>query len=116
MYVYDKANELAALIKKSDEYLAYKQLKDEVYADETNKALLKEYKSMQFEAQTAYLTGKEPDAELLEKLKKLGEVLQFNAKVSEFLMAEYRFHTMINDINKIIADACDIGADFLTDN
>jgi len=115
MYIYDKANELARLIKESAEYKAYRQAKDAAFAEEKNKALVKDYKKMQFEAEAAYLSGKQPDTELTEKIKKLGEVLQFNKEVSAYFMAEYKFNTMISDIYKIIGDACDIGADWLKD-
>ena len=49
MNVYDKANELASLIKQSDEYKAYDKIKDEVYEDEQNKRMIKDYKKLQFE-------------------------------------------------------------------
>lgn len=108
MYIYDKANELAKLIQQSEEYKAYKELKDKLYADDKTKILLTEYKRHQFEAQAVYLSGREPDAGAMEQLKKLGEILQFNSEVTEYFAAEYRFNTMIGDIYKIIGDACDL--------
>ncbi len=108
--VYDKANELASLIKQSEEYKEYSRIKDEVYEDEQNKRMIKDYKKLQFEAQAAYLTGQEPDKELMDKIQKMGEVLQFNPKITEFFSAEYRFNTLVSDIYKIIGDACDVGA------
>lgn len=108
--VYDKANELASLIKQSEEYKEYSRIKDEVYEDEQNKRMIKDYKKLQFEAQAAYLTGQEPNKELMDKIQKMGEVLQFNPKITEFFSAEYRFNTLVSDIYKIIGDACDVGA------
>ncbi len=112
MYIYDKANELAEMIRTSDEYKIYKSLKDELYADEGNKKMLSDYKKLQFEAQAVYLSGKEVSPETMDKLKKLGEVLQFNPKITEYFSAEYKFNTLISDIYKIIGDACDIDMDF----
>ena len=111
MYVYDKANELASLIKQSKEYTDYKMLKDELYSDPGTKKMLMDYKKIQFEAQAMYLSGKEVSSELMDKLKKSGEVLQFNPKITEFFAAEYKFNTLISDIYKIIGDACDIDMD-----
>ena len=108
--VYDKANELASLIKQSEEYEEYTKIKDEVYEDEQNQRMIKDYKKLQFEAQAAYLTGQEPEAELMNKIQKMGEVLQFNPKITEFFSAEYTFNTLVSDIYKIIGDACDVGA------
>lgn len=115
MFVYDTAHTLAQQIKQSEEYKEYKALKDEVYQDEKNVELLKQYKRMQFEAQSIYMSGKQPDEKMLEQLQKIGEVLQFNPKMSEFMIAEYKFNTVISDIYKIIGDACDIATDFLSE-
>jgi cell fate (sporulation/competence/biofilm development) regulator YlbF (YheA/YmcA/DUF963 family) len=82
-------------------------------ANEQTKALLKDYKKLQFEAQAAYLAGNEPSAETAEKVKKLGEVLAFNPEVTEFFAAEYKFQTLIGDVYNIIGGACDLGLDFL---
>lgn len=44
MYVYDRANQLAADIRESEEFRAYKALKDELYADAGTKSMLRQYK------------------------------------------------------------------------
>ena len=113
MLVYDKAHELAAEIKKNPDYIEYAQLKERVTADESTKSLLAEYKKVQLEAQASYLTGKEPDAETMDKLKKMGEVLAFNKDVTAYFVAEYKFQTLISDVYRIIGDTCDLGLDFL---
>ncbi|MEG2957633.1 MAG: YlbF family regulator, partial [Christensenellaceae bacterium] len=105
-----KANDLAAIIKQSEEYKNYVKIKDEVYEDEQNKRMIKDYKKLQFEAQAAYMTGNEPNKELMDKIQKMGEVLQFNPKITEFFSIEYKFNTLVSDIYKIIGDACDVGA------
>ncbi|MBE5759157.1 MAG: YlbF family regulator [Clostridiales bacterium] len=115
MYVYDRANALAQDIKQSPEYKEYKALKDELYENATTKDLLKQYKKLQFEAQTQYMSGQQPSAELMDKIKKLNDVLVFNPKVNEFFIAEYKFNTLISDVYKIIGDACDIDTDFMKD-
>jgi cell fate (sporulation/competence/biofilm development) regulator YlbF (YheA/YmcA/DUF963 family) len=115
MYVYDKANELAAMIRESDEYKQFKKLKDELYEVDTTKKMLIDYKKMQFEAQAIYLSGKEVPAEVMDRIQKMGEVLQFNPKITEFFAAEYRFNTLISDIYKIIGDACEIDMEIFQD-
>lgn len=113
MFVYDKAHDLANEIKNSEDYKEYARLKELVMSDEQTKSLLTDYKRMQLEAQASMLTGKEPEEETMDKLKKLGEVLQFNPNISAYFAAEYKFQTMISDVYKIIGDACDMGLDFL---
>lgn len=113
MFVYDKAHDLAKEIKNCEDYKEYARLKELVMADEQTKSLLTDYKKLQLEAQASMLTGKEPEEETMDKLRKLGEVLQFNPNISAYFAAEYKFQTMISDIYKIIGDACDMGLDFL---
>lgn len=113
MLVYDKVYELAKEIQESPEYKDYSRLKAVVMADEQTKALLKDYKKLQLEAQAGYLAGNEPSAETMDKLKKLGEVLAFNHGVTEFFAAEYKFQTLVSDVYNIIGEACDLGLDFL---
>ena len=113
MFVYDEAHDLAKEIHSSDDYKEYARLKEIVSADEKTKGLLDNYKKLQLEAQASMMTGGEPSEETMDKLKKLGEVLQFNPEVSGYFAAEYRFQTMVGDVYKIISDACDLGLDFL---
>ena len=72
--VYDKANELAKLLKESDEFREYKTTKDET----------------------------------MQRLQKIGELLQLNQDASAFLFAEYRLNRVVSDIYKIIAEAIDV--------
>ncbi|MGI6664464.1 MAG: YlbF family regulator [Christensenellaceae bacterium] len=115
MYVYDRANALAADIKESPEFQEYKALKDEVYADANTKEMLKQYKTMQYEAQALLMAGKQPEEENLEKMQKLGEVLAFNPRVTEFFAAEYKFNTMVSDIYRIIGEACELDTGLFED-
>ena len=111
MYIYDKANELASMMKSSDDFLEYKRLKDIVYSDEKDKGLIKQYKNLQLKAQSSYMTGETPDPEVMDRLRKIGEVLQFNEDISKFLIAEYNFNTLVGDVYKIIGQACEIDLD-----
>lgn len=113
MFVYDKAHDLAKELQQCDEYKEYIRLKKLVMEDEQTKPLLSDYKKLQLEAQASMLSGGQPSEETMDKIKKLGEVLQFKPEVSAFFAAEYKFQTMISDIYRIIGDACDLGLDFL---
>lgn len=113
MYIYDRANMLAQEIKECSEYKVYTDAKAIVFADEGTKSLVKEYKQLQFTAQATLMSGKEIEPETMEKLQKLGEVLQFNPKVTEFFIAEHAFQTLISDIYRIIGEASEVGLDFL---
>lgn len=108
MNIYDKAHELARLIQDSDERKRYEKIKSEVFANEGDKRMINDFKKLQFEAQAAIFSGVEPAPELMTKLQKLGEVLQFNPKITEYFAAEYAMQTLAADMYKIIGDACDL--------
>ncbi len=105
--VYDKANELARELGSCEEYKAYRAAREKAYASETTKALLKEYAQLRVRAQGALVSGQK-DEEAMERLQKIGEVLQLNRDASEYLIAEYRLNTMLGDVYKILAQAIDI--------
>ena len=112
--VYDKANELAADIKASAEFKAFSEAKDRAFKNETTVSLLKEYHKLQYAAQAAMVAGKQDD-EALEKLQKLGELLQMDRDASDFLIAEYQLNRMLGDIYKILAEAVEVDLSMLED-
>lgn len=105
--IYDKANELARLLKASGEYKDYKSAKERAFQNETTASLVKEYHRLQIAAQAAVVSGKKDD-DAMARLQKIGEVLQMNPEASAFLIAEYRLNSMISDIYKILAEAIDV--------
>lgn len=113
MNVYDKAHELARALSASREYRDYKAAKEKIYQDEANKRMLKDFKKRQLQLQAAFLSGKQPDEEELDKFKKLSELIQHSPAISEFLQAEYRLNTLMSDIYKILGEAVDMDLDFM---
>ena len=67
----------------------------------------KEYHKLQLAAQAAMVSGKKDD-ETMQRLQKIGELLQLNQDASAFLFAEYRLNRVVSDIYKIIAEAIDV--------
>ena len=113
MNPYDQAHALARALRESEEYREYTRLKDIAYDDGTNKALLDEYKRLQFRMQAKLASGENMPEEDLQRLQQIGALLQFNPDVSAYLMAEFRFQRMLSDIFKILADVAGIDLDML---
>lgn len=111
--IYDSAHKLARDIRETDEYKDYHQAKEAAMENETNKALLGEYKKLQFQLQVAMAGGGKPDQEQMDRLQKLASVLQLSKEASAFLLAEMRLQKLLGDIYKIIGEAADIDMDFL---
>ena len=87
------AHRLAQEIRQSEEYQTYHALKEEVMADETTAALLKEYKKLQLRLQMA--AG-------------ISALLFGKLEVSQYLLAEMRLQQEVAGILRIITDAADI--------
>ncbi len=113
MEIYDKAHELADLLKQSPEYREYRALLDRIERNENDRTMLDAYRKLRFEVQSVYLSGGTPNEEKLENLNKLGEVLQFNADISGYIAAEYRLNRIVSDVYRIIGEAADIDVNFL---
>ena len=114
MNPYDQAHALAKALKESEEYAEYMRLKQVAYDDSTNKALLDEYKRLQFRMQAKLASGENMPEEDLQRLQQIGALLQFTPDVSAYLMAEFRFQRMLSDIFKILADVAGIDLDMLS--
>jgi cell fate (sporulation/competence/biofilm development) regulator YlbF (YheA/YmcA/DUF963 family) len=105
--IYDKARELSELVASSDEYRAYKESREKAMENETTRALIAEYHQLQLKAQASAVTGSKDDGSL-ERLKRVGEILQFDKDASLYLMNEFKLNRMLADIYKILASALDI--------
>lgn len=109
--VYDTARRLADELRESEEYRGYSEAKERAMENDTTRALIEEYHRLQIRAQAAAVSGEKND-ELMQKLQKIGELLQFDAQASAYLMAEYRLNRMLADVYKTLAEAVgvDLGA------
>lgn len=113
MNPYDLAHQLARALKDSEEYREYQRLREVAYQEETNRALLDEYKRLQFRMQAKVASGENMPEEDFQRLQQIGAILQFNPDVSQYLLAEFRFQKMLSDIFKILADVANIDLDTL---
>ena len=103
----DDAKILADKLRSSEEYQTYRETKERAYAQPATAALLDEFYALRMKAQAASVAGT-PDAETMEKLQRLGELLQFDEAAAAYLMAEYRLNALISEIYKILAKAVDL--------
>ena len=102
------AHRLAQEIRQSEEYQTYHALKEEVMADETTAALLKEYKKLQLRLQMAAVSGTQPDNDDMQRFQGISALLFGKLEVSQYLLAEMRLQQEVSGILRIITDAADI--------
>ena len=104
MNPYDKVHELVRAMKESDEAKEYIAIKEEIYKDEKSKELIKEFREKQMEVQSLLMQGKEAEAEKMEKLQNLYQILDSNVRIKEFFDKEVKVDVMLSDIYKIISE------------
>ncbi|MBN1778208.1 MAG: YlbF family regulator [Clostridiales bacterium] len=102
------SDRLAAAIRKSDEFAVYKQLKDAVMADDTNKALINEYQRLQTKLQMAAVTGADSTQDDIQRFQQLSGLLMMNAGISQYFVAQLRVQQMMSEIFQIITSAAEL--------
>ena len=105
MKVYDKANELAKDLKESEEYLAYKKVKEEVYQNPELKVKVEEFEKIRYEAQVMAIQGANQEPEKMKKLQEMYDILLKEPKIKDYFDKEVRFNVLLADVNKIIGEA-----------
>ena len=105
---YDSAHRLASDIRQSEEYQTYHRLRDDVMADETVAALIREYKKLQLSLQMAAMSGQQPDSDDMQRFSGISALLFGKPEVSQYLLAEMRLQQAMADIFKILTDAADL--------
>lgn len=109
---YDKAHELAREIRASDEFKRYKVAKEAIKEGSSSEAFIAEYRRLRLVAQADMVAG-QSDEETLEKLQRLGELLQMDRDASEYLMAEFALSRLVGDVYRIVANAAELDISML---
>jgi cell fate (sporulation/competence/biofilm development) regulator YlbF (YheA/YmcA/DUF963 family) len=102
------SGELAAAIRKSEEYAIYKQVKDAVMADDTNRALINEYQRLQTKLQMAAVTGADSTADDVQRFKQLSGLLMMNAVIAQYFIAQIRLQQMLGEVFQTITQAAEL--------
>lgn len=113
MQVYDEAHALAHALSTSAEFRALTEARQALEQDEQAKKIVQDFLAKQLEMQYEAMTGKQEDKEKQERLAKLYEILQLNAKANAYLAAHIKFERLMADVYKIIGDAVAGGLDVL---
>lgn len=105
---YSSAHALARDIRQSEEYTTYHSLREEVMADETTAALIREYRKLQTVIQMAAVTGQQPGTEDMQRFSGISTLLFAKPEVSQYLLAEMRLQQAMADIFRIVTEAADL--------
>lgn len=113
MNIYDKAHELARVMRDSQEYQAFLTEKKKIDADAQAKKMVKDFMAKKLELEYEALSGKGEDKAKMEQLQKMYEVVSINANARDFLHAQMRFQQIMGDVYKILGESVAEGLDFL---
>ena len=102
---YSKAYALAREIEESEEAKTCRALRDAVMADETQAALIREYKKLSVSLQMAAVNGQQGSAEDMQRFSGLSALLFSKPEVQQYLLAEMRLQQAMADIFRILTDA-----------
>ena len=116
MSVYDRAYGLAEAIRDSEEYKEYIRHRDAIQASEGAMGLLRDFRRAEVLVQGARLLGQEPPAKAIADLKRISDFVEMHRPIQEYLQAEYRFAMLVNDVQKILAEATEVWLDLGLDS
>jgi cell fate (sporulation/competence/biofilm development) regulator YlbF (YheA/YmcA/DUF963 family) len=108
MNVYDKAHELAAVLKTIPEVIEYKACKEKIEGNPSNKKMVEDFRKKQIEVYTLQMQGKQPSKEQMESFQGLYSIVKMNPDVNKYLESELRFSQIYSDIMKIMGDAAGV--------
>lgn len=106
--VYDKAHELARVLKSSTEYKRYREAKERMGQNQESHKVLQDFRIKQLEIQTMQMLGQEIPPEKMQVYERMSEVLQFHPGVRDFLQAEQRMIQIFTDVQRILVEALDL--------
>ena len=105
MNFYDNINNLVASFKKTEEYLEYKKLKEELKTNEDTYKMLKDFKDKQNEVQIAYLNGQDVSKEKREEMENLYSIVIQNEECRNLLECEMKINIILADLQKSMGEA-----------
>lgn len=106
--IYDHAHSLARALKESQEYRALAAAREKIKGKSAVENMIKDYHSKQMELQSLQMQGKEPSEAQKAAFEQLAGIIQNSVDARDYLIAEARFGTILQDVYKIIGEAVEI--------
>jgi len=106
--VHDRAHQLARAVKESSEYREYREALDRLRSNETAWKMLTGFRRRWIEFEAARLSGQEVAAGRRDELEEQRRSLLMHTGIAAFLNAEARLGTILEDIQRILAQSLDM--------
>lgn len=100
------ADALLAVLRNTETFQTYEELKKSVMADEVNRRLLDRFMRAQSALQMAAMAGSEPREEDTAEFEKLSALLYQSPEVTDFLLAQMKVQQLVaQTMSRITGDA-----------
>ena len=109
--VYDRAHELARLMKDSPQGRRFFTAQEKLKANPDSYRLAKDFFPKQLSVQTRQMLGQTISPEEVAAFNQLATSVMTNPEVSEYIQAQMAFFPMYQDIMKILSDAIGLDSD-----
>lgn len=106
--IYDKAHELAAVLKNNEDVVNYREAVKKIEADPVKKNMVTDFRNIQIESYQEQVKNGKLSDESRKKFENLVNIIQLNPEVADFLNKEQRFSILFDDIMKILNEALDL--------
>lgn len=110
--VHDHAHNVARALKQSQEYRSFQAAREKIKGKPAAEKMIADFHKRQMDLQAQVLQGKELTEEQKQGLEQLYNVLVQDLDIRDYLMAEQRLATLLQDVYKIIGEAVDVDLPF----
>jgi cell fate (sporulation/competence/biofilm development) regulator YlbF (YheA/YmcA/DUF963 family) len=105
MGAYESTTKLASDIKDSKEYKDFKKYMKIIISNPNYESILNNYKKVEMDIKSKQLRGVKVDSKTLKLSQDLKKAVSSNKDLKNYIECEYKFTSMMDKINKILASA-----------
>ncbi|SMC21502.1 Cell fate regulator YlbF, YheA/YmcA/DUF963 family (controls sporulation, competence, biofilm development) [Clostridium acidisoli DSM 12555] len=110
--VYDKAHELAKVLKSYPEVSEYREASEKIKNNADAQKIIEDFRKIQFEAYNEQMEKKQLSEDTKKKFENISNIISMNQDVAQFLTAEQKFSIIWQDIIKILTDSIGLDLNF----
>lgn len=104
MTIKEKAKELAAAIKESEEFQELQSSRARVQLDPNASDLLQKLQQTQDKVMALQQQGEQITQDVIEELRNLEGQMQLNLTLKKLVEAQQKFEELMNEVNKVLAE------------
>ena len=105
MSVIDIANTLSDEIKKSKEYIDFKEIREKINSDSELKSKIEQFEKMRYNEQILAIQQNNQNEDGIRKLQEIYQILMQDEIIKDYFDKQVKFNVLIADVNKIIGNA-----------